>query len=116
MNWNHTTQTSIEVTSSALARGAYGDPTPVPVTDAVEGVEIVPAAATGQYVSICNNGPSFVYARFGGTASPTNFSVIFPSGFNNDALRVAANEKLTVICPPGGTANLMVAIAPETEI
>jgi hypothetical protein len=115
MSWNHTQQTTIEVTSSALARGAYSAPIPVAVDDTVA-VEIVASSPTGQYFSISNSGPNAVYCQFGGTATSSSYSVIFPSGFNDNQMRVAANENVTVITAAGETANLLVSVASEVQI
>jgi len=116
MSWNHTQQTQIEVTSSALARGPYNDPpVAVPVDDTAP-VEIVTPTSTGQYFSISNSGPNNVYCRFNGAASSTVYSVVFPPGFNHNELRVAANENVTVIAATGETANLLVTVAPEVQI
>ncbi|MDY6803530.1 MAG: hypothetical protein SXA11_06945 [Cyanobacteriota bacterium] len=117
MAWNHTQQTTIQVTSSALARGAYSsDPTAHSVTDTVGGIEIVADASIGQYFSISNSGPDPVYCRFGGVATSSVFSVIFPPGFNDNEMRVAANENVTVITAAGETAEILVNIAPEVQI
>ena len=116
MSWNHTQQTTIEVTSSALARGSYsGVPTSHSVTDAAA-VEIVAAAATGQYFSISNSGPNSVYCLFGGAATSASYSVVFPPGFNDNQMRVAANEEVTVITAAGETAEILIDIAPEVQI
>lgn len=116
MPWNHTQQTTIEVTSSALARAAYStNPSPVSVNDA-EAVEIVSGAETAQYFSISNSGPSSVFCQFGGMATSTVYSVVFPPGFHDNEIRVAANEDVSVIAATGETANLLVNVAPEVQI
>jgi len=112
MSWNYT---QIEATSSAIARGPYGTPTNIAVDDTAA-TEIVAAATTGQYFSISNAGPSSVFCRFNGTATSTVYSVIFPPGFNDNQMRVAANENVTVITATGKTANLLVSVAAEVQI
>ena len=116
MPWNHTQKTSIEVTSSALARAAYpSNPSSVAVND-TEAVEIVPAAATAQYFSVSNSGPGSVYCQFGGMATSSIYSVVFPPGFNDNEIRVAANENVSVIAATGETANLLINVTSEVQI
>lgn len=112
MNWINPSSQSQNL---SLVRGAFATPIAQLVNDTTASV-LVPAAVTGQYFSISNAGPKYIYLRFGDDATTSVYNVVIPPGFNDNQIHVAANEKVTAICDTGETATVMVAIAPEVRI
>ena len=92
--------------------GKYSAPVSIPVEETTA-VEIVPLGGT-RYLTLSNQGPGKIYLCIGEDATPSNYNVIIPSGFNEWGRKIGT-QKITAICSPGETANLMVALAPEIE-